>query len=103
MKDFRSRKQKNLFLYSPIFLVVLFLLVILFVKSAYASLQKKIKAQKEEAKFSLEHQKLLDKKDELTRAIQKLSTEPGVIEELKEKFNVAQKGETIIRIVESRK
>ncbi|MGB0925442.1 MAG: septum formation initiator family protein [Minisyncoccia bacterium] len=103
MKDFRSRKKnkKNVF-YTPVFLVIIFVVLILFVRSAYSSHQTKKKADLEYQKIADEYTELVNKKKDLENKIHNLRTEQGIIEEHKKRFNVAEKGEHIIHIVESR-
>ena len=102
MKDFRQRKKKTLSLYSPLVLVLLFLLLLLLLKSVYSSYSKKERAQTEQQKIDLHHSELLDRVENLSKKIKKLRTEEGIKEELKKNNNVGEKGETILRIVESR-
>lgn len=102
MKDFRSRKKRRHFLYSPMGFFVVFCLLLFLVRAAYISHDKQQQAQKDQESYNQRYEKLLDKRDELYSKIEKLKTEQGIIEEHKKRFNVVEPGESIIHIVESR-
>lgn len=101
MKDFRQRKQKNNFMYSPIALVVLFLILVLLLFSVSSSYQKRKRARVEQQKIDDTYNSLIEKKEYYSSEIDRLSSDEGLIEEFKKNNDVAENGETIIRIVDS--
>jgi len=102
MKDFRSRKKTFHFLQSPIVLFALVIILILSVKSAYISFNKRNIAEIEHKKFNNDYQDLVEKRDRLIKENDTLMTKEGIVGELKETFNVGENGESIIRITKDR-
>lgn len=102
MKDFRSRKKNISLMQNPVVIFILFILLILLIRSSYESYQKKNRAKTEQEKFSQQYEDLVKKRERLIERIEYLKTEQGAKEELKKNHNLAEPGEKIIRIVESR-
>lgn len=103
MKDFRSRKKtKKNILYSPLFLVFVFILLIFFVRSAFNSYKIKEKADREHQKIQKQYLDLVKKKDSLEKKINILKTEEGLRQEHKKRFNVIEEGEKIIHILDKK-
>lgn len=101
MKDFKTRKSsKTPFYHSWFFIIVLGLVLGLFVKSAYASFNKKKTADLEKEKYQEKLIDLKNKKENLENKINHLKTERGIEEELRKRFNVTKEGEKIIKIIE---
>jgi HD superfamily phosphohydrolase len=102
MKDFRSRTNKYPFVYSPLFLIILVLVLGIFVKSTYSSYAKKNAAKIEQEKILERYNELVEKKEKRTAEIEILRTEEGKKEELRKNQNIGELGESILHIVESR-
>ena len=101
MKDFRTRENtQKRFIYSWIFLVILFIILFFLGRSAFASFGKKRNADKERIKFQEKMETLEDAKLELESRINNLKTDRGLEEELRKRFNVVREGETMIRLIE---
>jgi cell division protein FtsB len=101
MKDFHSRKKKNPFIYSPFFFILVLFVLVILIKSAVSSYQKKIKAQTENEKYSEEFLELSEKKKYYEAEIQRLNTDEGKIAEFKKTNDYDEPGVTVIHIVNS--
>lgn len=101
MKDYRTRTQakKNIF-HSWVFLVGLFLLLALFMRSAAASFDKKRQADRERERYEEQLRILQEKKEDLSDTINNLQTPRGREGEFRKRFNVVKEGEKMIRIIE---
>jgi len=101
MKDFQTRtSKKKPFIYTWFFLVILSLVLVLFIRSAYSSFNKKSNADTERDKYQQQLDNLIDAREELDMRIENLKTERGVEEELRKRFNIVKEGETMIRIID---
>lgn len=101
MKDYRTRtKKKSNILHSWFFILALGFLLGIFIKSTYATFNKKSQATIEKERYEQQLQKLESKKDNLVNKIENLKTDRGKEEEYRKRFNVVKEGETMIRIIE---
>ena len=101
MKDFRSRKQKNRFMYSPLFIIIIFFILVILLKSVFSLYQKRSRAKIEEERINTYHEELVRTRETISKDIETLSSDEGIKEELRTKYNVGENGETIIHIVNS--
>ncbi len=96
-----NRKKKYNFWHSPLVLLILFGIVVLF---AY-NMVGLVKKQRETSKNKTSEQSKIDdlrKRDgELTQEIEKLNTDKGVEESIRDKFQVVKPGEKMVVIVDS--
>ena len=102
MKAFHSsiEPKKQSFFYSWFFIAFLFFLLGVFIRSTYASFQKKKIAENEQLEYQAHLQDLSEKKENLENKIHILETDRGLEEEFRKRFNVVKEGETMIRIVD---
>lgn len=100
MKDFQGRKRWRKIYRSDVFSFVLLVVAIVLFNSVWDVYKKNSVARinSEEAIKTLEA--LKKKKEGLEKEISKLSTERGVEEELRRRFQVVRPGEEVIVIVE---
>jgi len=90
-------------MYSPLSLIILFLILFFVVKGFFGVYQKYSFSKDELLKSESELQLLKDKKEKIDHKIQNLETETGIEQEIRSKFDVAKEGEKLIVIVEDEK
>lgn len=99
MKDLK-RPSQNKFLYSPITLVVLFVLVILLAISLMKMVGKSRQTREVRDQYRDEITALEKQQEELASDIDYLSTERGMEEEIRDRFPVVKEGEDLILIID---
>ncbi len=98
MLDFRERSRLRRFIYSKPSIFILFFFVILTAHGAWGMFEKSREAKIKEEKALLELGQLSSRHSELEQDINKLSTERGQEEEIRNRFMVAKDGEKVIII-----
>ena len=99
MAEFKKKKQQK-FWYSPLSLVVIFCILVIFAYNMIGLIQKNAEASKKKA-LQIETVDALRKRgSELTVNINKLNTEEGIEESIRDKYQVARVGENVVTIVD---
>jgi competence protein ComGC len=100
MKNFQEKKNKKKILYSKPVLIILSILLLLFIYNVL-KLANKASETKRNREIAEERIKELElQKSNLESNIQKLSTEEGVEQNIRERFGLGKDGEAMIVIVE---
>ena len=101
MRDFHERKKLRHFLHSPVLSAILFVMVLLLLKSNYSvyKTNQTARINREEADKKLVA--LQDRSARLTDALLKLGTDRGIEEELRDKYQVMKIGEEVLVVVDS--
>ncbi len=99
MSEF-NRKNKNNFWHSPLVLIVLFCILILFVFNIIGLAEKEREtAKKKDIELSkIENLRIREKT--LTDDISRLKTEEGIEETIRDKYQVVKEGEKMVVIVD---
>ena len=92
MIDFQQKRKINKIMYSKISLVILLILVIFIGKSAWDIYQKYRLSANNYKEIKNDYESLKSRKDMLESGINRLQTENGIEEEIRDKFNVAKIG-----------
>lgn len=94
-----NRKNKQTFMYSPLVLFVLFAILILFIYNIInlSEKERETTQKKEIALSNIEN--LRNREKTLTSDIDKLKTEVGVEEAIRDKYQVVKEGEKMVVIV----
>ncbi|OGG47876.1 hypothetical protein A3D66_01900 [Candidatus Kaiserbacteria bacterium RIFCSPHIGHO2_02_FULL_50_9] len=100
MFDFYERRKLRHFLYSKVFLLVLFLLIILLAKGVWGVYSSERDTSRKRVEKAAELQDLLDRQMALTAELQRLSTKRGIESELRQKYEVVKEGEEMIVLVQ---
>jgi len=103
MREFSQKRKIRRIMYSPLSLIILFLILFFVVKGFFGVYQKYSFSKDELLKSESELQLLKDKKEKIDHKIQNLETETGIEQEIRSKFDVAKEGEKLIVIVEDEK
>ncbi len=99
--DFQQKKTVRMIMYSKVTLFVLFVLVVLFCRGVWNVYQKEKFSRDGLAVAEKKYADLSVRKDFLESQIQKMKTEEGLEEEIRNKFSVTKKGEVSVLIVDS--
>jgi cell division protein FtsB len=102
MSEFNS-KNKNSFWHSPLVLVVLFCILVLFIYNIVGLIEKERETAKKKDTVLSKIETLRDRENSLSKDIEKLKTEEGVEETIREKYLVVKAGEKMVVIVDEKK
>lgn len=100
MKDFQQRKKIKKFLYSPLAVIILLILCGLLIRGTWNVYKKEKESRENLEKVTAEYERSKERQGVLEHQIERLSTEEGVEEEIREKFSVTKPGEEIVLVVE---
>ncbi|MAQ77333.1 hypothetical protein CL684_02300 [Candidatus Campbellbacteria bacterium] len=99
-KPSRKRKRGGDSVIHWIVFIILLSIFALVMRSVFSSFNKKVVAQTEERKYSETLKELEAKKNLLESRIEYLTTDRGREAELRNKYDLAGEGETVIRIID---
>jgi hypothetical protein len=99
MVEFNKKKTYKRYVYSPLSLILLFLILILLIKALWGLYSKeRLSAtllEREQAELS----RTLERKKELANAVDYLKTDRGIEAEIRSKFRVVKEGESVAVII----
>lgn len=101
--DFYEKRKLKRILYSKITLIILAIIVILLFRSVWGMYEKERNTRILRAKQTQELNELKGREEALRAEIERLSTEQGVEEEIRSKFDVGKDGEEVIVIIDDSK
>ena len=100
MRDLQERRRIRQILSSPILSFILFVILLILLNSVYGVYKRgeiaRINRIEGDRKLGL----LRDRQERLSKEIAKLSTDRGVEEELRNKFQITKKGEEVMIVVD---
>ncbi|MDO8492968.1 MAG: hypothetical protein Q7S19_00260 [bacterium] len=100
MRDLQEKKRWKKYMQSPIMIGVLLIIVVLLINSDYNIYKTnqitKMNREESEKKLAL----LQDNRDRLIAELERLKTERGVEEELRNKFQITKLGEEVLVVVD---
>lgn len=99
MSEF-NRKNKHSFWHSPLVLIVLFGLLLLFMYNIMGLIEKQRETTKKKELILDQIETLRNREKSLSLDIEKLKTEDGVEETIRDKYQVVKEGEKMVVIVE---
>lgn len=98
-----NRKNKYNFWHSPLALIVFFCILILFVYNIIGLLEKERETAKKKNMILANIENLRKRENTLNNEIEKLKTEEGIEETIREKYQVVKEGEKMVVIVDEEK
>jgi len=98
--DYRKRKNINKVIYSRPFLLVFFMITAFFVYTVMSIVPKVIETRKNKNIVKAEFENLINQEGKLKSETERIQSEEGIEENLREKFRVAKEGEGLIIIVD---
>ena len=102
MSEF-NRKKSNNFWHSPLVLLVLFAIIILFSYNMIGLLEKEKETSKKKELILSQIETLREREQSLSKDINKLKTDEGVEETIRDKYQVVKEGEKMVVIVDQEK
>lgn len=96
----RKTNKLQKVIYSVPFLLVLAVLVVVVLSSAWSMYQKKYSTQRTVERLQAEEAELEERRDVVSDAALDISTERGLESEIREKFSVAKDGERVIVLID---
>ncbi len=100
MPEFNKKKSYRKFLYSPLTLILLLLILGVLLKALWGVYQKEKMSADYLAREQNELQKLTNRQKELAKSVEYMKTEKGIEAEIRSKFRVAKEGEMLAIIVD---
>lgn len=100
MKEFQEKRKIKKRVYSKFTILALLIVVILLARGTWGVYKKEKDSRIEMQRVQGELQVLKDRKENLAIGIDRLKTDTGVEEEIRNKFQVAKQGEGVIVIVD---
>ena len=101
MFDFHEKRKLRRILYSKAALIVLGVLVVWFSYQVFIVYEKDKQARERRAESVALLQELEGRKNQLRSEVERLSTDRGIEEEIRDRFEVAREGEQVIVIVDA--
>ena len=101
MSQFKN-KDKYRFWHSPITLLVLFLIIILFAYNTIGLIEKERETNKNKISELKKIDDLRKRESDLSKDISKLNTDEGIEESVRDKFQVVKPGEKMVVIVDEK-
>ena len=99
MAEFKRKNSYN-FWHSPIALIALFCLVILFMYNIIGLAKKEAETAKKKKLILAQIETLRSREENLSRDIEKLKTEQGIEETIRDKYQVVKEGEKMVVIID---
>lgn len=102
MSEF-NRKNKRNFWHSPLVLLVLLFMVIIFAYNMISLSEKERETTKKKEQILSQIDSLRERESNLKNDINKLNTESGIEETIRDKYQVVKDGEKMVVIVDNEK
>lgn len=99
MIEFQQKKKIRKILYSPIVLIILFIILAILLRSLWGVYEKERISSENLSKEKNELEKLSIREKNLARALEYLKTDQGIENEIRSKFRVVKEGEKVAVIV----
>lgn len=102
MSKFNSKKKYN-FWHSPVMLIILFVILVLFIYNIIGLIEKERETSKKKDVILSNIETLREREMSLSKDISKLKTEEGIEETIRDKYQVVKEGEKMVVIVDESK
>ncbi len=99
MSEFNRKNQKN-FWHSPLVLLVIFCIIVLFAYNIVGLLEKERETSKKKQQILAEIETLRNREESLKNDIERLNTDSGIEETIRDKYQVVKDGEKMVVIVD---
>lgn len=100
MIDLNKKKKKRSFIYSPLAVIVLLLILGFFISSIWDFYSKATESANRREITDNEYQELQDRKISLETELERLNSQVGQEEELRTRFSRSKEGERLVVIVD---
>ena len=100
MIEFQERRRLKKVLYSKPVLVLLIIIIILFLNGVWQVYKKQMIAKENLIQTASVFDQLKAREKMLTAGVERLKTESGIEEEIREKYGLVKPGEEVIKVVD---
>lgn len=101
MSEFQKQKNDKNIWHSPIILFVMIVIILIFAYNMIDILEKVRETSKKKSFVNQQVNQLKEREEILNKNIEKLNTEQGIEEEIREKYQLVKKGEKMVVIIDS--
>ena len=98
--EFRDKQKAREFLYSKLTIAVILFFVVMLIPGVYSIYVKLGESEKDRTAAERDLADLEEREQMLTQKVEQGKTERGLEEQIREKFNVAKEGESVIVLVD---
>lgn len=102
MLEFQEKRRVKRLIYSKLTLVVLLIIVGLLINGVWGVYKKRQITQNNLEKTTISFNNLKDREKVLTAEIERLNTDNGIEEEIREKYGLIKPGEEVIMIIDKK-
>ena len=100
MLEFQEKRKIKRFFYSKVVLVCLLILIFLLLKMVWSVYEKQALTKDNLAKTATSFEGLQEREKMLSSSIDKLKTDSGIEQEIREKYGLVKPGEEVIVVVD---
>ncbi len=100
MREFNQKKRYKKFLYSPITIFFVFILLVSLLKGLWGVYTKESLSRDNLKREQVELNKLIQREENLAQVVEYLKTHEGIEAEIRNKFRMVKEGESISVILE---
>jgi cell division protein FtsB len=101
MLDYQKKSKYKKYLYSKLSIALLLIISIPLLRASYSMYQKYTIGKESRDITRQEYNSLMERKNSISKEINRLKTDEGVEEEIREKFSVSKEGEEVIILLGS--
>ncbi len=101
MSEFNKKRPYRQFIYSPITLFFLLIILAVLLKAGWGVYQKERKSAEYLSRAQSELEKLTVRKNKLEESVEYMKTDKGIEAEIRSKFRVVREGEMVAVIVDN--
>jgi len=102
MKSFQKRGKLKYIVQSKFFLIFLGIIIFVFIFNMFSFIGKMLETKENREIVEDRIEKLEESKEKFSTEIEKLKTENGIEENIREKFGLVKEGENMIMVVEDK-
>jgi cell division protein FtsB len=100
MKEFQKPSKKSNMLHSPIILLLFAVFLVIFLSSIIGLIRKNHETAKNKEMAELEHDKLTAQYEDLNSETERIKSDRGKEDIIREKFGVVKKGEGLVVVID---
>ncbi len=101
MLDFQNKKRIRKILYSPVFLILLGVILFSMLRGVWNVYKKERLSMENLKQEQVEHDKLIARQNNLASSLEYLKTEDGIESEIRSKFRAIKDGEQVTVIIDN--
>lgn len=100
MIEFQKKKRIKRIVYSPVVLVILFIILAIFVRGVFKVHDRAVLSRNNLNREQIELNKIIEREKKLEASLEYLKTEQGIEDEIRSKFRAVKEGEKLAVILD---